>query len=124
MFEKIKNLIVSARNKVASMSPKIMAVIVGYFIAVVLLVLTYYAAWMYMWLWLDKIVMSDLLALIREVIGPAMVAFVTFIATSLVDKDGDGVPDKFEQEAENACSPPSSLMGISTLATCHRQSYR
>ena len=52
MFEKIKNLIVGARNKVASMSPKIMAVIVGYFIAVVLLVLTYYAAWMYMWLWL------------------------------------------------------------------------
>lgn len=98
MFEKIKNLIVSARNKVASMSPKIMAVIVGYFIAVVLLVLTYYAAWMYMWLWLDKIVMSDLLALIREVIGPAMVAFVTSIATSLVDKDGDGVPDKFEKK--------------------------
>lgn len=98
MFEKIKNLIVSARNKVASMSPKIMAVIVGYFIAVVLLVLTYYAAWMYMWLWLDKIVMSDLLALIREVIGPAMVAFVTFIATSLADKDGDGVPDKFEKK--------------------------
>lgn len=98
MFEKIKNLIVSARNKVASMSPKIMAVIVGYFIAVFLLILTYYAAWMYMWLWLDKIVMSDLLALIREVIGPAMVAFVTFIATSLVDKDGDGVPDKFEKK--------------------------
>lgn len=98
MFEKIKNLIVSARNKVASMSPKIMAVIVGYFIAVVLLILTYYAAWMYMWLWLDKIVMSDLLALIREVIGPAMVTFVTFIATSLVDKDGDGVPDKFEKK--------------------------
>lgn len=84
MFEKIKKLIVSARNKVASMSPKIMAVIVGYFIAVVLLILTYYAAWMYMWLWLDKIVMSDLLALIREVIGPAMVAFVTFISTSLI----------------------------------------
>lgn len=101
MFEKIKNLIVSARNNVASMSPKIMAVIVGYFIAVVLLVLTYYAAWMYMWLWLDKIVMSDLLALIREVIGPAMVAFVTFIATSLVDKNGDGVPDPFKKEAEN-----------------------
>lgn len=66
MFEKIKNLIVSARNKVASMSPKIMAVIVGYFIAVILLVFTYYAAWLYMWLWLNKIVMSDLLALIRE----------------------------------------------------------
>lgn len=58
MFEKIKNLIASARNKVASMSPKIMAVIVGYFIAVVLLIFTYYAAWLYMWLWLDKIVMS------------------------------------------------------------------
>ena len=98
MFEKIKNLIVSARNKVASMSPKIMAVIVGYFIVVVLLVLTYYAAWMYMWLWLDKIVMSDLLALIREITGPAMV--VTFIATSLVDKNENGVPDPFEKERE------------------------
>lgn len=101
MFEKIKNLIVSARNKVASMSPKIMAVIVGYFIAVILLVFTYYAAWLYMWLWLDKIVMSDLLALIREITGPAMVAFVTFIATSLVDKDGDGVPDNLEKEIES-----------------------
>ena len=101
MFEKIKNLIVSARNKVASMSPKIMAVIVGYFIAVVLLIFSYYAAWLYMWLWLDKIVMSDLLALIREITGPAMVAFVTFIATSLVDKDGDGVPDNLEKEIEN-----------------------
>lgn len=101
MIEKIKNLIVSARNKVASMSPKIMAVIVGYFIAVVLLIFTYYAAWLYMWLWLDKIVMSDLLALIREITGPAMVAFVTFIATSLVDKDGDGVPDNLEKEIEN-----------------------
>ena len=101
MFEKIKNLLASARNKVASMSPKIMAVIVGYFIAVVLLIFTYYAAWLYMWLWLDKIVMSDLLALIREITGPAMVAFVTFIATSLVDKDGDGVPDNLEKEIEN-----------------------
>ena len=44
---------------------------------------------------------SDLLALIREVIGPAMVAFVTFIATSLVDKNENGVPDPFEKEAEN-----------------------
>lgn len=101
MFEKIKNLIVSARNKVASMSPKIMAVIVGYFIAVILLVFTYYAAWLYMWLWLNKIVMSDLLALIREITSPAMVAFVTFIATSLVDKDGDGVPDNLEKEIES-----------------------
>lgn len=101
MFEKIKNLIVSARNKVASMSPKIMAVIVGYFIAVILLVFTYYAAWLYMWLWLNKIVMSDLLTLIREITGPAMVAFVTFIATSLVDKDGDGVPDNLEKEIES-----------------------
>lgn len=101
MFEKIKNLIVSARNKVASMSPKIMAVIVGYFIAVILLVFTYYAAWLYMWLWLNKIVMSDLLALIREITGPAMVAFVTFIVTSLVDKDSDGVPDNLEKEIES-----------------------
>ena len=101
MFEKIKNLIVSARNKVASMSPKIMAVIVGYFIAVILLVFTYYAAWLYMWLWLNKIVMSDLLALIRVISGPAMVAFVTFIATSLVDIDGDGVPDNLDKEIES-----------------------
>ena len=44
--------------------------------------------------------MSDLLSLIREMVGGGMVAFVTFIAGCMVDSDHDGIPDRFEKEEE------------------------
>jgi hypothetical protein len=60
---------------------------------------TYYAAWLYQWNE-GEVALGDLLSLIQEMVGASMVAFVTFIAGCLVDKDNDGIPDQFEEGDE------------------------
>ena len=88
-----------AKVKIGSMKKPILTIVFSYFAIVALLVLTYYAAWLYQW-HMDKIVMEDLLDLIKEMIGTSMIAFITFIAGCLVDTDHDGVPDQFEEGEE------------------------
>ena len=93
MFSKLKDYlgkyIEVAKNKVSDMQSPIKWMIMSYFALVVLLVLTYYAAWCYQ-AWFGKIIMSDLLAIIKEMIGPAMI----------VDVNSNGIPDKFEDEKD------------------------
>lgn len=103
MLNRLKTYIADAtttiKNRIEVMRGPIKWVVFSYFAMVALLVLTYYGAWV--WLWYGgKVVMGDLLAIIREMVGASMVAFVTFIATCCVDKDGDGVPDRFENEED------------------------
>ena len=103
MFSKFKDYlrkyIEVAKNKVSDMQSPIKCMIMSYFALVVLLVLTYYAAWCYQ-AWFGKIIMSDLLAIIKEMIGPAMIGFMTFIAGCFVDVNSNGIPDKFEDEKD------------------------
>lgn len=77
------NVLSTVKVKINAMSRPIKTVIVGYFLLVVVLVATYYIAWLYQW-HNGQIVMSDLLAVIKEMIGPAMIGFMTFIAGCLL----------------------------------------
>ncbi len=101
MAEKIKCAL--RASKVAAeetmKKPPIMKIIGGYFLAVVVLVLSYYVAWVYE-CFTNKVALSELLSLIKELIAPAAVAFVTFIVTCCVDKDGNGIPDSMEKGNE------------------------
>ena len=103
MLNKIKSCLPRitqiAKVKIGSIKKPILTIVFSYFAIVALLVLTYYAAWIYQW-HMDKIVMEDLLDLIKEMIGTSMIAFITFIAGCLVDTDHDGVPDQFEEGEE------------------------
>lgn len=102
MFQKaravIDNCIKNAQSDLLKRSP-IKWLVFSYFFMVAMLVATYYIAWLFQW---DngKVAMSDLLALIKEMVGASMVAFVTFIATCFIDKDQDNIPDCFEKENE------------------------
>lgn len=100
-MDKLKKVMLGTIGHVKTKIPKlkhpIKWVIFLYFGLVALLVLTYYAAWIYRW-HEGEVVMSDLLSLIDEVIGTSMVAFITFIAGCMVDTDKDGIPDRFEEE--------------------------
>ena len=87
-------------EKIGVMNGIIKAIIIGFLSVVVLLVATFYGAWLLL-LAQGKAMLGDLLNLIDRVISPQMVAFITFIATCFVDKNNDGIPDKFENQEED-----------------------
>lgn len=84
-------------KKLGVMDGIIKVIIIGFLTVVVLLVATFYGAWLYL-LIKGKAMLGDLLNLIDRVISPQMVAFITFIATCFVDKDGNNIPDRFEEK--------------------------
>lgn len=104
MFDNAKvilgNVLSTVKVKINAMSRPIKTVIVGYFLLVVVLVATYYIAWLHQW-HNGQIVMSDLLAVIKEMIGPAMIGFMTFIAGCFIDMNNNGIPDKFEEDEKH-----------------------
>lgn len=101
MFDKFKDIFSkttkTVKKKLNGLSQPIKVVTIGYFLIVVALVLSYYAAWLYLFI-NNKSTLADLLSLINAMIGTSMIAFVTFIAGCFVDLDGNGVPDQFEKE--------------------------
>lgn len=99
-----------AKVKIHTTSKPIKTVIIGYFLLTALLVITYYAAWLYQ-SWNGQIIMSDLLAVIKEIIGPAMVGFITFIAGCFIDKDNNGIPDRFEGEQNDGKNNTRGITG-------------
>ena len=93
----LSRLTVTAKSRIVGIRHPIKWVVLLYFGLVTVLVLTYYAAWL--WLWKEgEVALSDLLSLIREMVGGGMIAFITFIAGCMVDTDKDGIPDQFEKE--------------------------
>lgn len=101
MFEKVKGFLSkgldTVRARLNQFQQPIKWIVIGYLVTVFLFVVSYYGFWMYLAV-TGKIQLPDLLAMVRELVGPAMVGFVTFIAGCFVDLDGNGVPDHFEKE--------------------------
>ncbi|MCQ2581869.1 MAG: hypothetical protein MJ187_04920 [Alphaproteobacteria bacterium] len=101
MFDKFKDIFSKAtksiKKKLNGISQPIKFVIIGYFLIVVALILSYYAAWVFLFT-NNKASLNDLLVLINAMIGTSMIAFITFIAGCFVDLDGNGIPDQFEKE--------------------------
>lgn len=101
MLNRIKDVLMTALAKgkatVASTEKPIKHVVIAYFALVVVLVFTYYAAWVYLFLE-DKTTLSDLLAIIQETVGASMIGFVTFIAGCFVDLNKNNIPDQFEEQ--------------------------
>ena len=96
-LEKAKTWLKNIQVPIRNMHGAIKMVIIGFLVVVCVLVITIYAAWF--WLcWQGKVVLNELMQLLDRVISPQMVAFITFIATAFVDKDNDGIPDKFEED--------------------------
>ena len=99
-LNKAKSWLKKAKTPIRNMHGAIKLVIVGFLVVVCVLVFTIYAAWF--WLcWQGKAAINELMQLLDRVISPQMVAFITFIATAFVDKDNDGIPDKFEEDEKN-----------------------
>lgn len=103
MFEKVrgwlKKSLGTVKKRLNQFQQHIKWIVIGYLVTVFLFVVSYYGFWLYLAV-TGKIQLPDLLAMVRELVGPAMVGFVTFIAGCFVDLDGNGIPDHFEKEKE------------------------
>ena len=83
MFEKVKGMLNkgldAVKERLNQFQQPIKWIVIGYLVTVFLFVLSYYGFWLYLAV-TGKIQLPDLLAMVRELVGPAMVGFVTFIA--------------------------------------------
>lgn len=96
LLKQINKAMNSAKKKLNSLAAPTRLLTFGYLVSVVLVIVTYYTVWVIMWL-AGKENLPSLLALLKEMTGPAVVAFVGFIGSSFVDSDEDGIPDAFDK---------------------------
>ena len=61
-------------------------------------VLLYLAGWIWLWAALRRVDLPALNALLQTLTGASFIAAVGFIGKGLIDADGDGIPDQWEQE--------------------------
>lgn len=99
MLAKTREILATLTLRLSSTRVPMMWGITAYFAAVVVLISTYYGAWLYL-SFSGEIVLADLLAIIQEMTGPAMISFVTFIAGCFVDMNKNGIPDRLEEYDE------------------------
>lgn len=107
IISKLSAKIKRYKNKVSKAINPIKVVILIYTIMTVCIVSTYYIAWIMMWC-AGKEGLASLLSLLKECTSPAVIGFITFVALSMVDSDGDGIPDsidKVDDRKENKEEP-------------------
>lgn len=63
-------------------------------------VVLYLASWCWLWRAKGQVDLSALNALIQTTTSMAFIAAIGFIGKSLIDADGDGVPDPWEKEVK------------------------
>ena len=64
-------------------------------------VLLYVAGWIWLWAIQKKVELPALNQLIQTLTGASFIAAVGFIGKSLIDDDGDGIPDEWQKEEKN-----------------------
>ncbi|WP_418695826.1 hypothetical protein [Acidaminococcus intestini] len=60
----------------------------------------YWAGWIWLWTAEKRVDLQALNALIQTITSMAFIAAVGFIGRSLIDADGDGVPDPWKKEID------------------------
>ena len=96
--EGLKNVLDKGKGIVVNAEGPIKWVVAIYFAVALVLIVTYYVAWIYLFL-ADKATLAELLAILQETVGPAMIGFITFIAGCFVDLNQNGIPDNLEQDS-------------------------
>lgn len=61
-------------------------------------VVLYLAGWIWLWAALRRVDLPALNALLQTLTGASFIAAIGFIGKGLIDADGDGVPDDWEDE--------------------------
>lgn len=63
-------------------------------------VVLYLAGWIWLWAAFRRVDLPALNALLQTLTGASFIAAIGFIGKGLIDADGDGVPDQWENKKE------------------------
>lgn len=63
-------------------------------------ILLYLSGWVWLWAFQGKVDLPAMNMLIQTLTGVSFIAAIGFIGKSLVDEDGDGIPDDWKDEKE------------------------
>ena len=63
-------------------------------------IILYLSGWVWLWAFQGKVDLPAMNMLLQTLTGASFIAAVGFIGKSLIDDDGDGIPDQWEQEKE------------------------
>lgn len=64
-------------------------------------IVLYLSGWVWLWAFQGKVDLPALNMLIQTLTGVSFIAAIGFIGKSLVDNDGDGIPDQWQGKKEN-----------------------
>ena len=61
-------------------------------------IILYLSGWVWLWAFQGKVDLPAMNMLIQTLTGVSFIAAIGFIGKSLVDEDGDGIPDEWKKE--------------------------
>ena len=101
-MKKIQDALLKLMGTVGRMKVKGLprALVIVLMLLIIGSVLLYLAGWIWLWAALRRVDLPALNALLQTLTGASFIAAVGFIGKGLIDADGDGVPDQWEQEKE------------------------
>lgn len=101
-MKKIQDAMLKVLGSVGRMKVKGLprALVIVLMLLIIGSVLLYLAGWIWLWAALRRVDLPALNALLQTLTGASFIAAVGFIGKGLIDADGDGVPDQWEQEKE------------------------
>ena len=101
-MKKIQDALLKLMGSVGRMKVKGLprALVIVLMLLIIGSVLLYLAGWIWLWAALRRVDLPALNALLQTLTGASFIAAVGFIGKGLIDADGDGIPDQWEQEKE------------------------
>ena len=101
-MKKVQDALLKLMGSVGRMKVKGLprALVIVLMLLIVGSVLLYLAGWIWLWAALRRVDLPALNALLQTLTGASFIAAAGFIGKGLIDADGDGIPDQWEQEKE------------------------
>ena len=99
-MKKIQDALLKVLGSVGRMKVKGLprALVIVLMLLIIGSVCLYLAGWIWLWAALRRVDLPALNALLQTLTGASFIAAIGFIGKGLIDADGDGIPDQWEQE--------------------------
>ena len=101
-MKKIQDAMLKVLGSVGRMKVKGLprALVIVLMLLIIGSVCLYLAGWVWLWAFQGRVDLPALNMLIQTITSMAFVAAIGFIGKSLIDADGDGVPDPWQKEVK------------------------